>query len=152
MFVGYMQILLVFNMILTIVNSIVLVYFIRGALQVRKKLHNFRDFSAMGKKSGIVRQQKAFTKRAIKDFITKQNPLFAVAIEQMFPEAYDWLAKNPQALPAIIKMFAGNGAGGGKAGNSLGGLFQVPAPPETQSGSPSEIEGFSTLLKRFGEE
>jgi len=96
-------------------------------------------FSNLAKKSAQKRQQIAFTSRAIEDIVTQKNPVLAMTIKELFPGAYRWLAKNPQALPAIMQMLGNLGNGG----NTEAGL---------ETSVPTAGGSLAPLLKSFEKE
>jgi len=113
MFASNLEILQIFSGMLTVYASIVSTYVFyalwKGKRLLDKKVS--QHFSELGKKSGMRRQQIAFSSRLIEDAISQQNPALALVIKQMFPGAYKWLARNPQALPAIMQMLSKLGGG-----------------------------------------
>lgn len=133
---------------ITIANSVAIAYFIWNAMRLQQKLSRFRDFSAMGQKSGEVRRQRKLNLALARDIVTKINPAYGMIFDYVidaFPTVRKAIEKNPAMVETLLGMLTGKG------GLNIGSLLGQQLGANGNSPSPEVASAFAEAVKKFEE-
>lgn len=91
---------------------------------VSSKVAESMKYSIMGKQSGDARLEKGMNEALVSDVVNQKNPMIGMIMDN-FPQAKEYLAKNPNALPQILKLLERFGGGNVPSGDGDKGLLPL---------------------------